>query len=96
MKRLEMTKKLSLILSCLSLSMCAAAPFPKEKVYVVDLANEICAEYEIYNLDQILMRLSRELDLVAGGPCDRMVGFNTRGFKKVQNWIRDQIKESSN
>jgi hypothetical protein len=73
--------------------MCAAVPFPREKIYVVDLANNVCAEYEIIDFESIKVDLVRELDLSAGGPCDRMVGFTARGFKKVQNWIRDEIKE---
>ena len=96
MKRPAKMSRTFLILSCLSLSMCAAAPFPKEKIYVVDVTNMVCAEYEIIDLEKITLRPTRELDLLPGGPCDRAVGWSHRGFKKVQNWVRDQIKEGNN
>jgi hypothetical protein len=86
-------KRTILTLSFVCLGSCAAAPFPREMLYVADITNRVCAEYEIVDLSEIKFRLVRELELLPKGPCDRMAGFMVRGFKKVQNWIRDRIKD---
>lgn len=89
-------KKLTSILSIVMVSSCAAAPFPRENLYVVDLVNKVCAEYEIVSLTDITFHHTQDLELRAGGPCDRMAGFTVRGFKNVQNWIRDEISKGNN
>lgn len=96
MRKLGKMKKIILILSLfLTLPMaCAVAPFPNERLYVVDLVNKVCAEYEVVDLHNVTFRWIRDLELLPGGPCDRMVGWSKDGFKKIQNWIRDAIKES--
>lgn len=84
-------KRLLTALTLVCLSSCAIAPFPNEKLYVVDLVNGVCAEYEIVNVEEIKFRWVRDLALNRQGPCDRMAGFSRDGFKNVQNWIRDVI-----
>lgn len=88
-------RQTGLILSLICFISCASAPFPKENLYIPDLTNKVCAEYEIVNLEEITFRHKRDLPLVAKGPCDRMAGFARSGFKAVQNWIRDRIKEGN-
>lgn len=87
---------MALILNLILISSCAAAPFPREYLYVADLTNQVCAEYEIVSLTDITFRHKQDLVLRAGGPCDRMAGFTVRGFKNVQNWIRDEIAKGNN
>lgn len=94
MKRGKMNKTI-LILSFLFLTTCAHAKFDVERLYVVDLTNGVCAEYEIVDQVNVKVRLRQELPLQKGGPCDRVVGFHRNEFKKVQNYIRDVIKECS-
>jgi len=91
-RRTLSTARLGVCVSLFFLITCAATPFPREKVYVADVTNQVCAEYEIIDYESIKVDLVKEYDLLPGGPCDRMVGFNYRGFKKVQNWVRDRIK----
>lgn len=88
-------KLIFLTLSFALISSCAAAPFPREKLYIADLGNKACAEYEMVSLTEVTYRHVRDLELEVGGPCDGMVGHTKRGFKKIQNWIRDAIKEGS-
>lgn len=73
--------------------MCAATPYPREKLYRSDLANGVCVEFEMYDFEQILFQRTGEFDLLVGGPCDGMFGYTPRAFKKIQNWSRDAIKE---
>lgn len=72
---------------------CAISPYPKEYVYIADLKSKVCAEYEIVDIETIKFKLRQELPLMVGGPCDGMTGYSRRGFKRVQNWIRDTIKK---
>ena len=80
-------------LVCMGASSCPVniPKFPNPPLYVTDLANMVCAEYELVNDHDVLYRWVKDLPLVAKGPCDRMAGFATRGFKRVQNWARDVI-----
>lgn len=89
-----MAKQLGVFLCIVSLASCAIAPFPNERLYIPDLANGICAEYEIVNLEEITFRHVKDWPLQVRGPCDRMAGFKSSGFKRVQNWIRDEIKRN--
>lgn len=72
---------------------CGNMPFPKDNLYVVDLANNVCAEYTNVSQAEVKYAFSRDLPLVSGSPCDRMKGFDIKGWKNVQNWARDVQKE---
>lgn len=85
-------KKIGLILSFLFLTTCAHAQFPATKLYVVDLTNGVCAEYDIVDATNFKVRHKRDLALQKGGPCDRMAGFHRNEFKGVQNYVRDSVK----
>ena len=90
-------KTITLILSLpfLFLVSCGIAAFPSDPLYVVDLVNQVCAEYEIIDTVELNYRLKAELPLEVQGPCDRVAGWGRDGgFKNVQNWIRDRIRES--
>lgn len=95
MKRQRRTNKTGLILSLVFISSCAATSFPRENLYIPDLTNHVCAEYEIESLTEITFRWIQDLNLVAGGPCDRMAGWTRKGFKNIQNWARDKIAEGN-
>ena len=86
-------KKLFLYSLPFLIGSCATAKLPVDLLYVADLTNGVCAEYKIIDQTTFKVRLNRELPLYKGGPCDRMVGFAYGDFKKVQNFIRDKIKE---
>lgn len=90
-------KKMSLIILTLSLPVaCAIAPFPSEPWYIVDLQNQICAEYTLIDNVNLEWKLERELPLVPQGPCDRLFAPSSgQGFINVKNWIRDAIAELS-
>lgn len=87
-----MKKKLS-IASLVLITSCAAGPFPKETLYISHLTSQVCAEYEMVSVTEVTFRHVRDLPLQAGGPCDGLTGYTLRSFKKIQNWIRDSIKE---
>lgn len=84
-----------LLVLCLFLSGCASElEFIQDPLYVPDLTNQVCAKYKVTDRKKLLWELQEELPLVAGGPCDRMVGFDRPGFTKLKNWAREQIKKS--
>lgn len=70
--------------------------FPVKRIFVIDLANGVCAEYEITDAKNLKFTLTRESQLVAGGDCDRVVGFHRDDFNSAKNWIRDAIKAGEN
>lgn len=88
-------KKIGLILSLFLLSSCVSriGEFPVKRLFVTDLANGVCAEYEITDAKNLKFELKFEHALLAGGDCDRLVGFHRDDFNTAKNWIRDAIKE---
>lgn len=86
---------LTLALFGLFLSACATEKrFVETPLYVVDLTNGVCARYKIIDTKKLLWQLEAELPLLAGGPCDRLTGFDIPSFTKVKNWIRDEINDN--
>lgn len=79
-------KKIISILS-LSLAACGSPSFPKVNLYLVDVYNKVCAEYEIVDPKNMKFKLVGEHKLER---CQNVAGFDDQGFNKAKNWIRDQ------
>ena len=84
--------KRSLIALSIFLSSCAAT-FPVKEAFIVDVTNQVCAKYEIYDLEEIKFRLVAELPLAAKGPCDRLWGVKRQDVNPLLNYIRRAIDE---
>lgn len=73
----------------LTLSGCATAPLDVDRVYVIDLQNDVCVEYEIVDREGFRVMPSSETFLSSHSPCDRLIGFRPWDFKKVQKRLKE-------
>jgi hypothetical protein len=84
-------KRTILILSLAFAGCKTATPFPNVPVYVNDIKHGVCAEYEIIDVQNFKVKLKAEHDI---SKCQGVVGFDREGFKKVQNWARDEQNQA--
>jgi hypothetical protein len=65
----------------------AAQTYPSdEPLFLVDVGNKVCAEYRVVDVVNVKVKLFAEHPLAK---CQDVVGYSRKGFKRVQNWARD-------
>lgn len=82
--------KRTILIPSLLLAGCGMPSFPKINLFMVDVHNKVCAEYEIIDQKNLKFKLIAEHGLER---CQNVAGFDDQGFPKAKNWIRDIQKK---